>query len=436
MQPNIIYLHTHDTGRHIQPYGYNVATPNLQRLAEQGVLFRQAFCCGPTCGPSRAALVTGQNPHTCGMLGLPNLGWRLKDMGRHLARTLKASGYYTALSGTQHITNDTNEIGYDAILHEGVRTHHDFLPRALGFLKNPPKDKPFFLSIGHWRTHRHMYEGIDPRDDPRYLQPPAVAPDTPEVREDYARFCSSARRMDEDWGRVLGMLDETGLAENTLIIATTDHGIGWPRMKCTLFDGGLGVMLIMRGPGGFTGGQCIDSLVSHLDIYPTLCDLLDIEGPGGLEGKSLLPLVNGQDERIHDEIYGEITWHVSYQPERCVRTERYKYIRRFDDRPQPPQPNVDDGPSKQLWQDHGWGEQQRPAEALYDLTFDPTEACNVIDRPEYADVAADLRARLDAWMKRTDDPLLDGPVDIPAGQGGKFVPAEQISSDGPWVNVE
>ena len=101
--PNILYIHSHDTGRYIQPFGHAMPTPNFQRLAEQGILFRQAFCANPTCSPSRAALLTGQWPHSCGMLGLAHRGFRLNDYSHHLVHTLKKAGYTTALSGFQHV---------------------------------------------------------------------------------------------------------------------------------------------------------------------------------------------------------------------------------------------------------------------------------------------------------------------------------------------
>src|SRR5262245_4032488 len=111
--PNILYIHSHDTGRYIQPYGHAVPTPNLQRLAEEGVLFRQAFCVAPTCSPSRASLLTGQSAHSSGMLGLAHRGFRLNDYGQHLIHTLRQAGYHSTLIGMQHEAADPTWIGYD-----------------------------------------------------------------------------------------------------------------------------------------------------------------------------------------------------------------------------------------------------------------------------------------------------------------------------------
>ncbi|MCB0172753.1 MAG: sulfatase-like hydrolase/transferase, partial [Anaerolineae bacterium] len=110
---NILYLHSHDTGRYIQPYGHAVPTPHLQQLAEEGVLFRRAFSAAPTCSPSRACLLTGQSAHSNGMLGLAHRGFTLNDYHQHLVHTLRRAGYYSALVGIQHIAADTAAIGYD-----------------------------------------------------------------------------------------------------------------------------------------------------------------------------------------------------------------------------------------------------------------------------------------------------------------------------------
>jgi arylsulfatase A-like enzyme len=413
-KPNILYIHTHDIGRYVQPYGYAVPTPHIQRLAEEGILFRQAFCANPTCSASRAALLTGMYPHNNGMTGLAHRGWSLNDYSQHIVHTLRCAGYTTVLSGVQHVASHTDveawqTIGYDRSLGDAREAEK----RAVEFLENAP-EQPFFLSVGFVDTHRE-FEPLNGIDDPRYCRPPDPLPDTPATREDMARFKASARTLDAKMGAVLDALERAGLAENTLVICTTDHGIAFPRMKCTLTEGGIGVMLIMRGPGGFGDGRVIDSLVSHIDIFPTLCDLLDIEPPDWLQGVSLMPLIRGDADAVRDEIFAEVNYHAAYEPQRCIRTSRWSYIRRFDGRTRPVLPNCDDGLSKSLWMEHGWAAIPPDEEALYDLIFDPHEAHNLIAEPRVADVLADLRARLDAWMRATDDPLLHGPIPAPEG---------------------
>lgn len=428
-QPNILYLHSHDTGRHIQPFGRDVATPNLQRLAEEGVLFRQNHCVCPTCSPSRAALLTGSYPHENGMMGLAHRGFSLTDYGEHIVHQLKAAGYQTALSGMQHIAGAAAQknhggaepwqvIGYDEYLADAGDADRAAVRWLSGraHRRGAVQEKPFFLSVGFLETHRPFPE-LSPGDpeDPRYTLPPAPLPDTPDTRRDAASFAKMARRLDEKMGAVIAAIDDLGLGESTLVICTTDHGIAFPRMKCNLEDTGTGTYLIVRGPGGFGGGRVVDAMTTHLDIYPTICELVGIEPPARLRGQSLGPLVRGEVPELHDAIFSEVTYHASYEPMRAVRTRRYKYIRRFDGRLRPVLPNVDAGPSKQLWIDAGWGDRRPEVESLYDLVFDPNETKNLISDPTEAEVVAEMRARLETWMRETDDPLLAGYVLPPPG---------------------
>ena len=426
-RPNILYLHSHDTGRAIQPYGHAVATPQLQRLAEQGVLFRQAFAAAPTCSPSRAALLTGQCPHSSGMLGLAHRGFALHDYRQHLLHTLRPAGYYAALFGMQHIVRDPAVIGYDQFWVASSFVER-VAPEAAAFLASAPQ--PFFLSVGFFETHRPF---PDPGDGPHYCKPPAPLPDTPATRQDMAAFNTAARLLDAGVGIVLDALDQHGLADSTLVIATNDHGIAFPNMKCTLTDHGIGVALIMRGPGGFHGGRIIDALVSQIDLFPTICDLVGLAQPAWLQGRSLLPLVRGTATEINEAIFAEVTYHAAYEPQRAVRTQRWKYIRRFDDRRVPVLPNVDDSPSKDLWLAHGWSSRSIDTEQLYDLMFDPNEVDNRADDPALRTVLDELRRRLTTWMQATNDPLLHGPVPLPPGAAAND--PDDRSPDDPLISV-
>ena len=412
-RPNILYLHSHDTGRYTQPFGHAVPTPNLQKLAEGGVLFRQAFNAAPTCSPSRSALLTGQCPHQNGMLGLAHRGFSLYDYKKHMLHTLRKADYHSVLGGLQHIAQNPNTIGYDQVLRPKSTRAADVTPGVVEFLKSEHKT-PFFLDVGFFETHRD-FPKPGPNEDERYCAPSAPVPDTPETRADMAAFKASARIMDHAVGEVLTALESAGLADNTLVISTTDHGIAFPLMKCNLMDHGMGVMLTMRGPGGFTGGRVCDAMVSHLDIFPTLCESLQIEAPAWLEGRSFLPVIRGDKKEINDQIFGEVTYHASYEPERAVRTKRYKYIHRFGGRSTPVLPNCDDGPSKSVWLEYGWKTQPVAEEALYDLVFDPNEKRNLAAEKTVHPALAEMRGRLDKWMQSTHDPLLTGPVKAPAG---------------------
>jgi len=427
-RPNILYLHTHDLGRYCQPYGYAIATPNMQRLAEDGVLFRQAFAAAPTCSPARAALLTGKYPHSCGMLGLVNRGFSLADPGQHIVHTLRKAGYRSALIGTQHVLPDPREIGYDEVNTCGGGDR--CVPAAEWLAGAPPR--PFFLSVGFNDTHR-TFPDPGPADDPRYCRPPEPIPDTAETRRDMAGFMAAARSLDEKYGLVLAALDGAGLADNTLVICTTDHGIAFPQMKCNLNRHGLGVTLIMRGPGGFEGGRVCDALVSQVDVFPTLCELIGVDPPEGLQGRSMMPLIRGEADEVNEEVFSEVTYHAAYEPMRSVRTRRFNYIRRFNGRRTPVLPNCDDGASKQLWLDHGWKERPVAREQLYDLVFDPNEANNLAGDPAASRVLEDMRGRLARFMRETDDPLLNGPV--PAPPGATFNDPDGLSPDGPLIEA-
>ena len=413
MKPNILYINSHDTGQYIQPYGQAISTPHLQTLAEEGVLFRNCFCAAPTCSPSRAALLTGQAAHSSGMLGLAHRGFGLNDVKEHLAHWLKhEQGYHTALAGVQHVTDDPSELDYDTLMDERATTVKD----ASSFLKNYRGEKSFYLELGFVDTHRYgpYFSPDGPHGDGRYYKPPAPLPDTPETRADMADFAVCAQRLDTDIGAVLEALEQGGHAQTTLVIYTTDHGVAFPGMKCSLTDHGTKVSLIMRG-AEFEGGGVVDGLVSHLDIFPTLCDYLDAAPPSHLQGQSFLPLIKEEVGEIRDAVHAEVNFHAAYEPKRMVRTKRYKYIRRFDERAFPVLPNCDDSPSKTLWLEHGWAERPVDQEALYDLIFDPNEANNLVGDVAYNDVLTDMQARLRHWMEATNDPLLQGELEPPVG---------------------
>ena len=410
--PNILYIHSHDTGRYVQPYGHQIPTPNIQMLADQGAFFRQAFCASPTCSGSRASLLTGQYCHSNGMFGLAHRGWSLNDYGEHLVHPLRSAGYRSVLIGEQHVSADPHVIGFDEVIEVDSNHVADVAPIANETLRQV--EEPFFLSVGFFETHREFQAPTSVRDT-LYSLPAPNLPDTLATREDMAAFKASARSLDQGIGSVLNELHRLGLAERTLVVCTTDHGLAFPRAKATLYDRGTGVMLLMRGPGGFTGGKVFDSMVSHLDLYPTLCEVAGVEPPGFLQGTSLMPLVHGEVDAVRDELYTEMTFHAAYEPQRAVRTDRWKYIRRFHGYEHPVLANCDDSDTKDLLVESGWGKQIVPEEQLYDLILDPNESRDLSASPEHAGTLADLRERVNTWMEETDDPLRHGPIDPPPG---------------------
>jgi N-sulfoglucosamine sulfohydrolase len=304
-------------------------------------------------------------------------------------------------------------------------------PLAMEVLRRP-RDRPLFLSVGFLETHREFL-GPGSLRDVQYSKPPNNLPDAPEVRADVAAFQASARSLDHGVGIVLNELDAAHLRD-TLIIFTTDHGMPFPGAKATLYDRGLSVNLILRGPEPFAGGRVHDGLISHIDIYPMVCDYLGIERPSFLQGVSLMPLLRDEVPEVRDEIFAGSTWHAAYEPQRAVRTRRHKYIRRWGDRRKPVLANTDDGPSKELLLRGGWGEREIDKEQLYDLLFDPNEANNLLADPSHGEVLADLRAHLQRWMEKTDDPLLAGHVDPPSGVDINL--PDQLSASEPTTHID
>ncbi|MDQ4044169.1 MAG: sulfatase [Chloroflexota bacterium] len=433
LRPNILYLHSHDTGRYIQPYGYGLRSPHLQRLAEDAVTFRRAYSAAPTCSPSRAGLLTGQCTHSSGMLGLAHRGFRLHDPSQHLATTLRDAGYRTVLAGAQHVTaGDPRELGYTKVHDEAHERTPATIAAAVATIREAARDwgQPFFLDVGFFETHRPFPAA--PADAGRYLAPPAPLPDTPRTRQDMADYQQMLTDFDNASGEILGALEEFGLAENTLVIVTTDHGVAFPMMKSNLTDHGVGVMLIMRGPGGFIGGKVNDALVSQIDLYPTICELAGIERPHWLQGHSLLPLMRGEARAIRDEVFAEVTYHAAYEPQRMIRTERYALIQRFGEGRSPVLANIDESPSRDVLLEAGLAEVELPKIALYDTFFDPHQRVNLAESTNYREVRDDLLSRLDRWMRDTDDPLLRG--DVPPPPGARVnVPDARSASETPWV---
>ncbi len=427
---NILYIHTHDTGRFTSVYGKNVPTPHLKAFAEDALVFRNAFCASPTCSPSRGAMLTGRYPHENGLVGLAHRGFSIKDKSGHLAAFLQRNGFETVLCGVQH-----EEKGYD---YTGASEKHS---RSLGYEKNisyfiedgsqPDKEKadrenamraaaylraysggkPFFLSYGMFHTHR-PYPELTEEERKEFRADEVELPrnvfDSPEAREDTACLYKSLKRFDENFQIVIDALKEAGLYDSTIILSTTDHGLANPFSKCTLTDDGMGVSLIMRIPDcPESFGRWHEGLVSHIDVFPTLCEAEGLEPPENLSGVSLLPVFRDTGRKVRDQVFGEINFHTSFEPARCVRTERYKYIRYYDETwKKYNMTNCDDSALKSLLVDAGWRQKTKASEWLFDLYFDPCEKNNVAEDPEYADVVREMRGRLEEWRKETNDHIM------------------------------
>lgn len=430
---NLLYIHTHDSGRYFEPYGQPVPTANLMELASDGTLFHNAYCAGPTCSPSRVGLLTGMSPHSSNMLGLAHRGFRLDDYSKHLSSYLKESGYETTLCGIQHEAADLSWLGYQNIIscEDGYSHKEQDLKNAeivCDYIRNYDKEKPFFLSFGMVNTHRE-YPSHEGHINPDYVKPPYPLANTRENREDMADYIYSAQIADHCVGEVMKALKESGMEENTLVIFTTDHGIAMPQMKCSLYDTGIGVALILKYPGNPSAGKVTDALVSQIDVFPTICELLELPKPEWLQGVSLKPVLEDVNTEVRNEIFSEVTYHAAYEPKRCIRTRRYKLIRFFDSHNGQVPANVDNSPAKTELIESGWLDTVRPREMLFDLVLDPLERENLADDPRYHQVYCELSDKLWHWMEETGDPLTKYRCRVPKPAGARVNPLWELDPE-------
>ena len=355
-------------------------------------------------------------PQATGVLGLahPPFGWRLDPRVPHTAQLLAAAGYSTTLVGMQHLIErgSAQELGYTRVL--PVAPAYDEAEAAAGLLRElVSQDLPFYLEVGFEEPHRpYDFGGAQP-DVTRGVAVPGYLPDAPESRQDMAAFQGAIRQMDAGVGRILSALDELGVADTTCVIFATDHGAAMPRAKCTLYDPGIEVALLWRWPSaGLGGGRVVSEMVSNVDVTPSLLEGLGLPLPPAMQGRSIWPLLTGRAYAPRSEIFAEKTFHTYYEPMRAVRTARHKLIVNFEVSTRVDVPSdIRESPIYPLMLADFDG--VRPPVELYDLEEDPWEQRNLSGTTEVADVEADLRHRLLAWMESTNDPLLRGPVPSP-----------------------
>ncbi|MDA3872686.1 MAG: sulfatase [Kiritimatiellae bacterium] len=442
---NVLIVHAHDMGRYNSIYGHHIPTPTMSGFAAEGITFCDAHCAAPTCSPSRAAMLTGFTAHEMGMLGLAHRGFEMNDYNRHLARRLSAKGFHTVRAGLQHeywagVPNwgSTHEREmYDEVLKGSEKeTNCDLrsAEAAAEFLKKGRGENPWFLWMGLFYPHREFLESDSERARADGVKVPDPLPDTPEVRKDMARYHATVAVADQALARVLDALEVSGQAEETLVILTTDHGIAFPDMKCNLTAHGTGITWVMRHPGHIPAGVTTDALVSHLDLVPTVLDLLDAEVPGDGHGVSLRPLIaEPESASVREDLFAEVNVHAAPEPKRSVRSKRFNYIKLMSSYGKMVLPNIDDSPSKDVWLAHGYAERALDRVQLYDLVLDPQERHNVADNPQYAEILKEMDARLERWMRKTNDPLLNGPLTIPVGS--KVNPVSGASPGGAVENL-
>jgi len=414
----VLLITCHDIGRHLGCYGVDsVHTANIDALAASGIRFQNYFSTDCVCSPSRGGFLTGRYPQSNGLMGLTHKpwGWSLNADERHLATILRDAGYETTLVGLQHVTSgDPRKLGYDNILSknrkaaETVRAAQEFL------LKNRRSDHPFYLEVGFVEVHRPFTVGEDTEKGvfvPKYLQ------DTPEIREDLARFQGTIRFFDRCVGEILDALKQSPAAEKTLVVFTSDHGIPYPGAKWSLFEPGIENPLIMFQPKtALQGGKVYNQLMSNVDFMPTLLELLGVDIPANLQGRSFKEILEDTTAKSpRREIFAQRTSHaLRDNTSRAIRTDRYKLIRYFEpgrviEFPTDAVPQMVAEHTERPKRKPG----QRPVVQLFDLKDDPLERNDLASLPEYAEMVRDLSDRLWHWMEQVGDPILKGPLVTP-----------------------
>ena len=392
---DVVVVTTHDIGRHLHCYGRDsVVSPHLDALAADGLMFEMAFATAPQCSPSRASLATGMYPHNNGVMGLAHRGFDWDLAVPHAARVFGGHGFASHLFGSQHVSPRPDSLGFSAL--HPTSAFGDVVAAARA-------EQRLYLEVNFDETHR-PYPLL--RNGSRRATVPGYLPPGPEAETEMAQVEATIETMDAAAGRVLDALDRSGRAANAVVVFTTDHGLAMPRAKCTLYDPGLEVALLMRGPDErWRGGRRETRMVSNLDVLPTLLEACGLPVPAGIQGRSLF---TGRDE-----VYAEKTFHSYYDPMRCIRTSTHKLIRNFESAFLVEVPgDIQRGPIFRAHVELYSADRPSTVE-LYDLREDPLEVRNLAGNPEHAGVERELDARLWAWMRETHDPLLDGPVASP-----------------------
>ena len=409
--PNLLVITLHDTGRHFGCYGVDtVHSPHIDRLATEGVRCTRMFCASPVCSPSRGAMNTGRYPQSNGLMGLVHepWRWRLDPEERHIAQLLGAAGYQTAVARFQHEAPEAARLGFEHELAMGPLSGCAAAEQVAEWLTTRDDPRPFYLQFGLFETHTPYDSAGTAPDDSRGVTIPEWVADTPSARAYFAGLQGSVRHADQAVGTVLAALDTAGLTQDTVVVFTVDHGveIGGLRAKWSCYDPGLEIAYLVRWPGGgIDGGRTLEWLLGNVDHTPTMLDLLGIDPPANLEGRSFAAGLRGTAEATatRDAVFAMF---LGRGDPRAIRTDRYKLIRNFTPGRWPVLPVDIDRPAATRWA-------TRPAVELYDLETDPQELTDVAEDPAYAEIRAHLDRELVAHLRRVGDGILEGPIQTP-----------------------
>jgi arylsulfatase A-like enzyme len=405
--PNIILIVADDLGwRDVGAYGNDVVrTPNLDRLASQGLKFDNAFLTSSSCSASRATILSGLYPHSTGVLAL---GGAVRADVSLLGERLKSAGYFTARIGKWHIGDEVWGQFHLRRASPGPSGTENWLE----FLGKRPKDKPFFFYLASNDPHRpfDVMKGV-PAYDPDLIPLPEYLPDFPESRKAFAAYYQEISRLDNAIGDMLDYLQVEGVLENTFIVFMSDNGAPFSRAKLNLYDSGIKTPLIFFWPEKLEGPSVSKQLVSSIDIVPTLMSVAGLEADPALPGKNLFEFMD-TDQSPHSFVFAEQNDHGSAKmKKRAVRTEDWLYIRNFS--PQKPlcvHPaeagiNMLKNQSRPDWKHRQCLTQYWSEEELYDVNKDPYQLKNLADRIRYRKTRNEFRQKLDEWIKTTEDSI-------------------------------
>ncbi len=417
-KPNVLMITCHDIGQHLHCYGIEtVRTPNLDRLAARGVRFENVYSTSAVCSPGRGSLHTGRYPQSNGLMGLTHAPWwwELKPAERHTASLLRDHGYETWLVGYNHIDRaDPDRLGYTHKLSKACKAEETAAAAAQLVTERVADDAPFFAKVGFREVHRPFTHG---KDTEKGVFVPGWLQDTPAARDDLAAFQATIHYFDTLVGQILDALEQSGIADNTIVIMTSDHGIPYPGAKWSVRRAGVIVPLILYQPNtSLTGGKVFQQVMSNVDVLPTLLDWVEAPIPDNVEGVSFKKLLLGEtDKPPRQSAFAQYTPDMKRDNEsRCVLTGRYHLIHYFGagravDYPVAVDPKVF-AAHRERCATRG---RARPFAQLYDLENDPLELHEIGSEPENAGLVRDLTRQLLAWMVEVDDPLLSGPTPVP-----------------------
>jgi len=419
-----------DSGVYGNPH---VATPNIDELAQSGMLFHHAYLTASSCSPSRCSIITGRYPHNT---DAEELHWPLPKEQVTFVEKLRQAGYWTAAAGKWHlgdavrdrfdVIRETDTSGFqlpagkegqkgqfvETMEGEAQSGCTEWIP----LLRDRPKEQPFFLWLAALDPHRPYHENIveNPTDSAKVRLAPYHL-DTPEVRRDYALYYDEIRRLDKYVGLVMRELDRQGIADETMLVFMSDNGRPFPRDKTTIYDSGIRTPFIVRWPNKVKKRGVTKSLVSMIDIAPTFLSVAGVTPGPTFQGVSFLPILKDPESKIREVVFAEQNWHDYEAHSRAARTEEFKYIRNgYPDLPLTPSADGVRSPSfQQMISLYEQGKlpaiqsvyflNPRPREELYHPKSDPHELNNLIQDPAYRKVLSELRGALDQWVSKTGD---------------------------------